>query len=123
MSRTLDTLLSDPRAVVSALVYADPQSFVPVAHQRIGDYVLNDSGVHHLIPDADGDLVADTVYPVPFIAAAGDANVILHFFTQDGQVETVVHLDTQTTEAFRSLSVAEKEAIVRFISVCLMSTC
>ena len=118
--RTLDKLLEDPRAIVAKLVHADPQSFVPVAYQSIGPYVINDAGVHLLFPDAENELAVDTIYPVGFRATQGDGCVLLHWFTPSGEIESTVHLSSQTDEAFHSLDDDAKAKIDRFISYCLL---
>ena len=119
--RTLDKLLEDPRAIVAKLVHADPQSFVPVAYQNLGDFVLNDSGVHYLFPDADGELAVDTIYPVPFIATGGEGKVHVHLFTPSGDVESITLLDATTHEVFRSLSYEAKAKVEHYVCYCLLS--
>ena len=117
--RTLDQMLVPP--FMSDLVPPDPNSFVPLKYQTIGDhYLLNDMGVHRF--DADlGDLVVTDVYPIPFVAIQGEGDVRLHFFLPTGEVETHVLLDYQMTAAFRSLKTAAKDRVDRYISTCLLA--
>jgi hypothetical protein len=118
--RTLDKLLEDPRAEVARLVKPDQQSFVPVEYQRIGDYLINDSGVHRLFADADNELAVETLYPIPFYARGGEGKVCVRFFSPSGTVESITLLDRETIDVFRSLDDASKAKIECFISVCLL---
>jgi protocatechuate 3,4-dioxygenase beta subunit len=118
--KTLDRLLTNPRDTVATYVPIDRQSTVPPDYQNIGDYFLNDNGIHHFGADENGELVVDTIYPIPFIATQQGYNVHLHFFTPSGEVETLVLLDSQTTQAFNSLDREDKAKIDRFISTCLL---
>ena len=121
MVKNLDSLLSTASDTVRRLVPADPQSIVPVEYQHVGNYFLNDRGIHHFASDEDGELVVETVYPIPFRAFAERGGVRLHFFTGSEDVDVLTTLAHQTIDAFRSLSHDGRARINSYISACLLS--
>jgi len=117
--KNLDKLLTDPNKLIRELVPIDTQSTVPPNLQFVGDYYLNQSGVHRFFNDEEGQLDIHTVYSIPFYAYLSGSNIHLHFFLPNGEIDIVTLMDS-LSKYFKSLGKRDMDRIARWVGYSVM---
>ena len=121
----LDMLMTDPETIIKEMFpEGDPGSPIPAEFQQIGDYTLNEKGIHIFEIDTKGELEIVTIYPIPFVVhMTAKGSLIFDFFLPETKtVEVESSLEKYLDDTFHSMPGPAKNRIKRYCSTVIMKT-